>query len=177
VDELTGVASRFQFDRTLITAFEQALAGVCTLSVALFDIDALDEINASYGREAGDAVLINVAGRLERAFMPLGGMVARYHGSRFGVILPRIDRATAVKAAEAARAAVAGSPVQLVAARTGAPRELPVSVSAGVASVDDRLARRFDGPSGLTLVLEQAVKAAQRAGRNTMRVYAPALAA
>lgn len=177
VDELTGVASRFQFDRTLVAAFEQCRAGIYTLSAALFDVDGLDEINSAYGREAGDAVLINVAGRLERSFTPLGGIVARYSGGRFAVLLPRIDRATSVRAAEAARAAVSDDPVRLVAARTGAPRELAVSVSAGVATVDDRLIRRFDGPPGLTAVLEQAVKAAQRAGRNTMRVYAPALAA
>ncbi|MBY0313130.1 MAG: GGDEF domain-containing protein [Phycisphaerales bacterium] len=177
VDELTGVASRFQFDRAMVAAFEQTRSGVGPLSVAMFDVDAVGEINESCGSDAGDIVLINVAGRLEQIIQPLGGMVARFDGGRFIVLLPRLDRASAVRAAEQARAAVAASPIKLIAAKSGAPSEVSVTVSVGVAAVDTQMIKRFDEPSSLLAIIDQAVKAAQKAGRNTIRVYAPALAA
>ncbi len=177
VDELTGVASRFQFDRTMVAAFEQARGGVGPLSVAMFEVDGLQEINDTYGSDAGDIVLINVAGRLERIIQPLGGMVARFEGSRFAFLLPRLDRASAVRAAEQARASVADAPIKLIAAKSGAPSEVSVTASVGVAAVDTQMIKRFDEPTALLAIIDQAVKAAQKAGKNTIRVYAPAIAA
>jgi diguanylate cyclase (GGDEF)-like protein len=176
-DDLTGASSRVVFDRTMVAAFEQTRAGVGPLSVALFDVDGLDEINEQFGREAGDAVLIAVASRLDQAFKPHNALVARYDGGRFAVLMPRVDRVVAVKAAEQARTAIAAQPVTLIAAKSGAPPQLTTTASAGVASLDSRLIDRFDEPSQLQAILEQAVKAAKKAGRNNLRVYAPALAA
>lgn len=177
VDELTGVASRFQFDRVMVAAFEQARTGVGPLSVAMFDVDGIDELSESCGNDAGDIVLINVAGRLEQIVRPLGGMVARFTGGRFVALLPRLDRASAVRAAEQARAAIAALPIKLVAAKSGAPSEVSVTASVGVAAVDTQMIKRFDEPASLLAIIDQAVKAAQKAGKNTIRVYAPALAA
>lgn len=177
IDELTGVASRRQFDGALVAAFEQARAGCGAFSVALFDADDLERINTQYGREAGDTVILALAGRLEQAFAAHASVIARYDGGRFAVILPKADRAEAVKAAEAARTEIARIPVELIAAKTGAPPCIDVTVSAGVAGIDQKLAERIDEPAHLCAILEQAVASAKKAGRNTLRVFAPALAA
>jgi diguanylate cyclase (GGDEF)-like protein len=175
-DELTGTSDRITFDRALVAAFEQTRAGVGPLSVALFDIDGLERINAEFGREAGDTVLIAAAGRLDQRFKGHQAMISRYDGGRLAVLLPRVDRATAVKLTEDARAALA-EPIELIAAKAGAPAKITITSSVGVASIDARLIERFEEPSQLGAILEQAVKAAKRAGRNTIRVYAPAVAA
>lgn len=177
VDDLTGVASRFQFDRTMVAAFEQTRAGVGPLSIAMFDVDGIDDLNEQFGHEAGDTVLISVAGRLESVIAPLSGMVARFDGGRFIAILPRMDRASAVRASEQARQVVSALPIKLVAARSGAPSEVSVTASVGVAAVDTTMIRRFEEPAALIAIVEQAVKAAKKAGKNTIRVYAPAVAA
>lgn len=177
IDELTGVASRRQFDCALVAAFEQARAGVAPLSVALFDVDGLELLNAQYGREAGDTILLALAGRLEQAFAEHASVIARYDGGRFAVLLPKVDRGAAVKAAEAARAEIAKNPVELIAAKHGAPPMISMTASAGVASVDQKMAERIDQAAHLCAILEQAVASAKKAGRNTLRVFAPALAA
>lgn len=177
VDDLTGVASRFHFDRTIVAAFEQTRAGIGPLSVALFDLDGLEDLNSQLGREAGDTILISVAGRLERTFSALGGMVSRYDGGRFAVLLPRVERIVAVRAAEDARVEIASERIKLVAAKKGAPGDVSITASVGVVSVDQRMIQRFEEPSALMAIIEQAVTAAKKAGRNTMRVYSPQNAA
>jgi diguanylate cyclase (GGDEF)-like protein len=174
VDDLTGVASRLQFDRALVAAFEQTHHGIGPLSIAIFEIDELDALNERYGRDAGDTVLISVAGKIEKAVAPMGGLVARYDATRFAALMPRIDRAGAVRSSEAARLQIAAEKILLVAAKTGSPPSITVSVSVGVASVDDSTIKRFEEPGALMNIVEQAARAAKRAGQNAIRVYAPA---
>jgi diguanylate cyclase (GGDEF)-like protein len=174
VDELTGVASRLQFDRALVAAFEQTRSCGGPLSAAIFDVSALEEINQRYGREAGDTVLIGVAGRLERAVEAMGGLVARYDDGRFATIMPRTDRETAIRTSETARESVSGEPFRLVAAKAGAPPTVKAFVTVGVATVDDVMIQRFENPGDLMNLVEQTAKTAKKTGGNAMRVYAPA---
>ncbi len=174
VDDLTGVASRLQFDRALVAAFEQTHRGVGPLSVALFEVDELEAITDRFGRDAADTVLISVAGKIEQCVAPMGGLVARYDASRFAALMPRIDRAGAVRAGEASRQHIAAEKIQLVAAKMGAPPSITASVSVGVASVDESSVKRFEEPGALMGIVEQAARAAQKAGQNAIRVYAPA---
>ncbi len=176
-DDLTGVASRLQFERSMVAAFEQTRNGLGVLAVAMFDVDGLEEMNERFGSEAGDAVLISVAGRLERAFGGFGGLVARYDEGRFVALLPRTDRAVAVRASEQVRMEVAAQPLVLMAAKTGAPPTVTVTLSVGVAALDGEMIKRFDDHGALMAIVEQAVRAAKKAGKNAIRVYAPAAAA
>ncbi len=175
-DDLTGLPTRLRFDQTMIAAFEQAKAGAGPLSVAIFDIDGLDTINGAYGREAGDTVIINVARRIKEAFRGTKAMVCCYEGGRFGVAMPRTDRNTALRASEKARKHIESQPVDLIAGRNAPPR-IPVTASVGVTAAASDAIGRFSDVAAFTRVTEQAVKAAKSAGRNTMRVYAPAAAA
>lgn len=173
-DELTGAASRRRFDRTLVAAFEQARSGDAPLSVALFEIDDLERISRDYGEDAGDTVLIALASRIARAYGGVHPLVCRYSDRTFGVVLPRTDRFTAVRLTETARQLIAKQPVKIIAGKFGTPPELSVTTSVGLAAIDSELAERFDDPGAFTEIAEKAMLAAQRAGRNSMRVYAPA---
>lgn len=176
-DELTGVANRFRVDQVLVGAIEQTRLGVGVLSVALFHLDGLDDIVEQYGSDASDTVLISLAGRIDRAFSGQECSVGRYDDKRFIVVMPRIDRASAVRLCERARGIIASEPVKLIAGSFGTPSALSVTCSTGLASFDQRSIDRFEDTQGVLNILEQALRAAQKAGRNLMRVYAPAVAA
>lgn len=176
-DELTGLASRIRFDQTMIAAFEQAKGGGTPLAVAVFDIDQFKAINDRVGRDSGDNVLVVVAGRIERLLKNPNSLVARYDGDRIAVVMPRTSRVDAVRACEAARANVAADPIKLVTAPFGAPPSVAATVSVGLAVVDSTTLGRFEDVCALLSIVEQAVRAAKKAGRNTIRVYAPTVAA
>jgi diguanylate cyclase (GGDEF)-like protein len=148
--------------------------GVGPLSVALFEVDDLEALSERCGRDAADTVLISVAGKLEKCVAPLGGLVARYDARRFAALMPRIDRAGAVRCSETVRQQIAAERIQLVAATAGSPPIINASVSVGVASLDEQSIARFEETGALMNIVEQAAKAAMRAGQNAIRVYAPA---
>jgi diguanylate cyclase (GGDEF)-like protein len=89
-DTLTGLANHEQFSRSL----DGALAGTADVgspvAVLLLDLNRLREINDAFGFDQGDAVLKEVAARLEPA-VGAGGTVARMRGDEFGVLLPGAD--------------------------------------------------------------------------------------
>ncbi len=79
-DELTGLPNR----RSLIS--ELANFAEKDGALLLLDLDGFKPINDSYGHEAGDKVLQQVASRFSRS-LPHGAFLARLGGDEFGVLL------------------------------------------------------------------------------------------
>lgn len=175
-DPLTGLPSRYRFDQAMIANFEQSCAGGGPLSLALFDIDGLATINTVHSRQTGDATIAAVGTRLRGAFGPAGATVYAYGPGRFGALLPRTDRAAATRAAEQARRRIHASPLALPPGEA-AVTSLNVSVSVGLTCMDAAKGSRFADSAEMLRLTEQALMAAKGAGRNTLRVYAPAAAA
>ena len=91
-DSLTGLANRFHMSQTLdkILASPQQKNRNC--AVLLLDLDRFKHVNDTMGHPAGDALLKQVAQRLERA-VGQNGQVGRLGGDEFQVIVPgRIER-------------------------------------------------------------------------------------
>jgi PAS domain S-box-containing protein len=82
IDTLTGLPNR----RALREHIEDALAKARELAVMFVDLDHFKEINDSLGHDAGDALLVQVAQRLQRC-APAGGVVARMGGDEFTLLL------------------------------------------------------------------------------------------
>jgi diguanylate cyclase (GGDEF)-like protein len=78
-----------------------------TFSVILFDIDNFKKLNDTYGHQAGDDVLHELAGILSEVSRETD-IVVRYGGEEFIVILPNTYEAAAVNLADRTRAAVGG---------------------------------------------------------------------
>jgi diguanylate cyclase (GGDEF)-like protein/PAS domain S-box-containing protein len=92
-DSLTGLANRFQMSQALdkILSSQHDKNRVC--AVLLLDLDRFKHVNDTMGHPAGDALLKQVAQRLERA-VGQAGQVGRLGGDEFKVIVPgRMDRA------------------------------------------------------------------------------------
>jgi len=86
-DSLTGLANRLQIAQTLekILAAPNIEHRAC--AVFLLDLDRFKQVNDTMGHPAGDALLTQVASRLERA-IGQHGRVGRLGGDEFQVILP-----------------------------------------------------------------------------------------
>lgn len=90
-DALTGLSNRRDMSETL--RLQAAVSGA-TAAILLIDIDLFKRINDEFGHEAGDAVLIAFARRLE-AVVGSAGRVARWGGEEFLVLLPGADEQAA----------------------------------------------------------------------------------
>ncbi|MCY1144326.1 GGDEF domain-containing protein [Actinoplanes sp. Pm04-4] len=95
-DQLTGLANRRRFHDRWATALS---ADTGPTALLYLDLDGFKPVNDSHGHEAGDAVLVEVANRINAA-VRLTDVVARLGGDEFAVILPQTDDATAQTVAE-----------------------------------------------------------------------------
>ncbi len=86
-DSLTGLSNRFQITRALekILTSHQEANRAC--AILLLDLDRFKHVNDTMGHPAGDALLKQVAQRLERAVGKLG-QVGRLGGDEFKVVIP-----------------------------------------------------------------------------------------
>jgi diguanylate cyclase (GGDEF)-like protein len=106
-DYLTGLFNRRSFFETAPRLFAEAAAQGRALIAAMADIDFFKRINDTYGHDAGDAVLRAVANTLA-THCGEGGVVARFGGEEFCMLLPQLPEAEAAAFFERLRAAVEG---------------------------------------------------------------------
>lgn len=85
-DALTGLANRSLFQMRYREVIGDALNYGFASALVLIDLDRFKELNDTFGHEAGDACLREVAMRLRRAFCN-AGLVARLGGDEFALIL------------------------------------------------------------------------------------------
>jgi diguanylate cyclase (GGDEF)-like protein len=83
LDTLTGLANLDSLRSFLDTSLEGSASGV----LVLLNIDRFREVNDMLGHEAGDAVLAEVARRLESSPIQ-GALVARVGGDQFALAIP-----------------------------------------------------------------------------------------
>jgi diguanylate cyclase (GGDEF)-like protein/PAS domain S-box-containing protein len=89
-DGLTGLANRTLFRDRIELAIRAARRDGKNLAVAVMDLDRFKEVNDSLGHAAGDALLVELGGRLKGALRD-SDTVARLGGDEFGLLLPGID--------------------------------------------------------------------------------------
>jgi two-component system cell cycle response regulator len=154
-DTLTGLFNRRYLEAHLAAHLEKALAGGQPLSLMIADIDHFKAINDTWGHDAGDVVLREVAARIRRDVRAVD-IACRLGGEEFIVVMPATDQDTANGIAERLRDAVARDSFPVAA-------NLPVTVtlSVGVATV-----RPGDTPQTLMKRADSALYAAKTRGRN-----------
>jgi diguanylate cyclase (GGDEF)-like protein len=159
VDPLTEVGNRRRFDGDLAALLDRLDGPGPALVMA--DIDHFKRVNDTYGHQAGDTVLRQVASVLRQATRP-GDGVYRYGGEEFCVLMPATTIGEAVEVAERARQRVAASEVEL-----GDGRKVKVTASFGSAATGASLAA--------TLVerADAALYRAKASGRNRVEASRP----
>jgi len=104
-DALTGLPNKALFQDRLTQALHRAARAGDSCAVVLLDLDGFKEVNDSYGHACGDALLVGVASRLDRAIRA-SDTVARLGGDEFGCVLPATDGAGAGRLLMQMRAAL-----------------------------------------------------------------------
>lgn len=89
-DHLSGIPNRRTFDNRLQTAIHQADQSGKKVAVLLLDGRKFKQINDQFGHDAGDAVIKEMANRLQACVRP-NDTAARLGGDEMGVILPELD--------------------------------------------------------------------------------------
>ena len=97
-DGLTNLYNHRFFQEHLINAIERAKRYKNHFSIILIDIDFFKKFNDTYGHQAGDAVLRQVADTLKKTIRA-SDLVARYGGEEMAIILDNADIDEAVSIA------------------------------------------------------------------------------
>ena len=157
-DQLTGLANRAAF----VEALESALVdtGRVGTAIAFLDLDRFKVINDSLGHATGDRVLEEVSRRIADA-VGADGLVSRFAGDEFTVLLNSADRVAASIVLERVRHRL-GEAVALGAGAVAYP-----TVSAGVACFP-----RGTGTAAMALAqADAAMYRAKALGRNRIEFF------
>ncbi|MBW4681444.1 MAG: diguanylate cyclase [Microcoleus vaginatus WJT46-NPBG5] len=130
-DCLTQIANRRRFDEYLKQEWGKCAGEQMPLSLLLCDVDFFKVYNDTYGHQAGDECLKQVAAAISQVLKRPVDLVARYGGEEFAVVLPGTDLQGAMGVAEAILEAVKA----LAIPHAGSAVSDFVTLSAGVATV------------------------------------------
>lgn len=121
-DGLTDVYNRRYLEIAIDRAVKEVERRGGAVSVLFVDVDGMKDVNDTYGHQAGDALLVDLA-RLLTSSCRATDVVARYGGDEFVVLMGETDAAGAEAVAEKVAAAVT--------ARNAAARPPHLSASIG----------------------------------------------
>ncbi len=105
IDTLTGVYNRRQLDLSLNNEIKRSTRYGQSFSIAIIDVDHFKTMNDTYGHQAGDITLKDVAGIIKDSSRNID-IVGRYGGDEFLVILPNTKLDGALIFAERVRLGV-----------------------------------------------------------------------
>jgi len=109
-DALTGCFTRGHAIEVIDAELRRARRSQAPVSLIMFDVDRLKDVNDRHGHLGGDAVLA-VIGKRMRDVLRGSDLKCRYAGEQFLVLLPETPLAGAKRVAETLRREVADRPV------------------------------------------------------------------
>jgi len=167
-DVLTGWHNRRYLTVRIGEELARARRDKTRLVCLMLDVDHFKKVNDTWGHAAGDAVLQELAQRIESQ-VRASDVAARYGGEEFVVLRPATDVAAASKLAERIRREVAAEPVVLPNGET-----VTITASIGIAEVSPGPGDKDLKTLGDSLIAraDVALYAAKSAGRDQVVVEA-----
>lgn len=165
-DVLTGWHNRRYLQLRIVEELARAARDGTTLVALMLDIDHFKRVNDTWGHAAGDAVLTEIAHRIESQ-VRASDIAARYGGEEFVILLPATDTVAGRRLAERVRNAIAASPIAV-----DEETSVDITASIGIASITpDRNSKDFKtlGDS-LIARADVALYQAKSAGRDRVVV-------
>lgn len=158
LDGLTHVANRRCFDTYLEREWRRMIREQSVLALILCDLDYFKFYNDTYGHQAGDTCLKNVAEAIANTVKRPADLVARYGGEEFAVILPNTPAEGAMQVAQEIRNNVKALQIP----HSASPLDC-VSLSLGVAAT---LPRPKQSVKDLIVSADRALYEAKSQGRD-----------
>ncbi len=159
-DQLTGIANRYGMLPRLEQERERIRRTGEHSCIAMFDLDHFKHINDTYGHQAGDIVLQELADFI-REHLRRYDHLYRYGGEEFLLLLPGTTQEQAKRIVDRLRRGQAKHPVNI-----GQDKVIQVTSSFGIAVLEPDEAIQITVERA-----DQAMYAAKQAGRNRTRVW------
>jgi diguanylate cyclase (GGDEF)-like protein len=159
-DALTGLYNRRYLEEVLEREVRRASRSAQSLGVIMVDLDFFKTFNDSYGHDAGDAVLREIATSLTKGIRA-EDFVCRFGGEEFVIILPTADLASSRARAERLRERTR----ELTILHQGKSMGM-ITISVGVAAFPEH----GTSPKELMAAADAALYEAKRGGRDQVVV-------
>ena len=164
LDGLTNVYNHRYFQDSLRQTLREAQMARQPVSLVMVEVDNFKNFNDSYGHSKGDLVLKSIARSLEVAAQEWKGLVARYGGDEFMVILPGVNATQSIQIANDLLIWVTDMVTRDLQENHGLPG---VRFSLGVATYPDDA----QDPSSLIDAADDAMYMVKRYGGNQVRTF------
>jgi two-component system, cell cycle response regulator len=159
-DPLTGVFNRRSFNEMLMREMARTEREKNEFCFAMIDIDDFKRVNDVYGHLVGDAVLKDLAARVNEKIR-FGDVFARYGGEEFAIILPNTSPEGALALAERIRKNISSVPYEFY------EKSIVYSISIGLAMFNGRTPCKKDE---LIRAADEALYVSKREGKNRVSI-------
>lgn len=163
IDEVTGIANRRCYQKTIKSEWNRAKRKKAPISVIMVDIDYFKQYNDTYGHSEGDDCIRYVAQTLHTLILRAGDLLARYGGEEFVVVLPGSDKDTATKLAVRLRKKIESLRIE----HSNSSISKYVTISLGVATL---IPGKDEESNTLVSTADRALYSAKAEGRNCVKV-------
>ncbi|MEW6200943.1 MAG: sensor domain-containing diguanylate cyclase [bacterium] len=158
-DGLTGLFNRRYFLQRLEREIEKSRRRNIPISLLMLDIDNFKRVNDTHGHPVGDQVIAEISNRLKETVSDKG-IICRYGGEEFAVLLIDADWYKAHPVAEAIRANIADSPIPVTSDGKRLSVNITISIGVSCCPTDSKDLKK------LIYKADQALYLAKAQGRN-----------
>lgn len=162
-DHLTGLANRYNLEKTLNSSWNDCFVNDQPISLILIDVDYFKNFNDQFGHVNGDKCLQRIASTIQHCLPSRDALAARYGGEEFAVILPHCH----AKSAEAVAKRIQQQISTLNFNDLGLPIRFRISVSQGIACEHNG---QYRTPEALICAADTALYRAKSDGRNRINL-------
>ena len=163
-DSLTSIANRRCFFDTMERQFAAMVCNCRPISLLMLDIDRFKTINDTYGHQAGDRVLLELAEIIQSSTRS-GDLPARIGGEEYAILLPDTHCQQAVMIAGLIQKSLAEHEFIV-----GDKKAVFITVSIGICTISQLACLDRDN---LYNYADQALYHSKHIGRNSISVYDP----
>ncbi len=163
IDAGTQIFNKQYLQDTLENEFRKAKSSNKNLSILVFDLDHFKKVNDTYGHNAGDQVLRDLA-KVVKACIRKEDIFARFGGEEFVVILPNTSAQQSVKVAENIRQKCEETIHNISYEADGKKKQVQhkQTISLGIAGLDAAMS----SPKELLELADQKLYVSKKEGRN-----------
>jgi diguanylate cyclase (GGDEF)-like protein/PAS domain S-box-containing protein len=163
-DPLTGLPNRVLMQDRLERSCARHIRQGGSFAVGFLDLDHFKEINDTLGHDAGDALLIEVAARLQSA-LRASDTVCRLGGDEFVLLISAVEDVSELMALGRKTLSQVAQPCRLGSGSDASVVNIEASMGLAI------FPQHGQDPASLLLHADQAMYRAKRAGRNRCQVY------